>query len=109
MEKVFNKLVRDKIPNIIEEKGEKAYTRILNDDEYFKELLIKLEEETKEVIGTNNNEDLLEELGDVYEVIKSIAEAKGFSTEDIVEVADEKRSKRGGFKDKIFLIKTDDN
>ena len=64
MEQVFNKLVRDNIPNIIESNGETAITRILSDDEYRIELYKKLFEESHEVINSQTSEDTLEELAD---------------------------------------------
>ena len=106
MEQVFNKLVRDKIPNIIEKNGEQAITRILGDDEYRKQLYKKLLEETNEVIGSKDSNETLEELADVLEVLKSIAELENKNLDDIIEMAREKRLKRGGFEKRIFLEKT---
>lgn len=104
MERVYNKLVRDKIPEIIEGKKETPVTRILNDDEYKLELEKKLYEEYKEVIESSG-EDRLFELADMIEVIKSLALLSGKTLEDIIELANGKRNKRGGFEKKIFLEK----
>lgn len=104
MERVYNKLVRDKIPEIIEEKNETPVTRILDDDEYKFELEKKLYEEYKEVIESSG-EDRLFELADMIEVIKSLALLSGKTLEDIIELANGKRNKRGGFEKKIFLEK----
>ena len=79
MAKVFNKLVRDKIPDIIKSNGENSITRVLEDEEYRKELYKKLLEETDEVIKSQNMEETLEELADVLEVLKSIAELENKS------------------------------
>ena len=68
MEKIYNKLVRDKIPNIIKEKNETPVVKILTDEEYKEEL---------------ENQTL----------------------EDVIEVANKKVDKRGGFEEKIFLEK----
>lgn len=106
MEKIFNKLVRDKIPQIIENNGEKAVTRVLNDDEYRKELYKKLLEESNEVINSRTSEEILLELSDVYEVLLSIAKLENKTIEDVINEANKKREKRGGFEDKIFLEKT---
>ena len=106
MEQIFNKLVRDNIPNIIENNGEKAITRILSDKEYRVELYKKLLEESQEVINSQDTEDILEELADVLEVLKSIAELENRNLDDIIEIANQKRLKRGGFSKKIFLEKT---
>ena len=106
MVQIFNKLVRDNIPNIIENNGEKAITRILSDKEYRVELYKKLLEESQEVINSQDTEDILEELVDVLEVLKSIAELENRNLDDIIEIANQKRLKRGGFSKKIFLEKT---
>lgn len=104
MERVYNKLVRDKIPEIIEGKNETPVTRILDDDEYKLELEKKLYEEYKEVIESSG-EDRLFELADMIEVIKSLALLSGKTLEDIIELANGKRNKRGGFEKKVFLEK----
>lgn len=108
MEQVFNKLVRDNIPTKIENNGEIAITRILNDEEYRVELYKKLKEECTEVVESKTSMDTLEELADVFEVIKSIAEFENKSIDDIIEIANQKRLKRGGFEKRIFLEKTFD-
>ena len=70
MERIYNKLVRDNIPNIIKEKGEEPITRILSDEEYKKELEKKLNEEYQEVLEASGSERV-EELADMLEVIKA--------------------------------------
>ena len=101
MEK-YNKLVRDKIPNIITNNGEIPVTRMLNDEEYKIELERKLYEEYQEVINSKDK-DRLEELADMIEVIKALASLEGKNLQDIILIAEQKREKRGGFKDKIYL------
>ena len=108
MEKNFNKLVRDKIPEIIEGNGETAITRILDDEEYRRELYLKLKEETLEVVNSDTSEHTIEELADVYEVLSAIAALEGKNMDDVVEIAKEKKLKRGGFQKRIFLEKTKD-
>lgn len=107
MEKVFNKLVRDNIPSIIDNNGEVAVTRILDDEEYKKELYKKLLEEANEVINSSE-EETLEELADVLEILSSIASLNNKSLEDIIEIAKVKREKRGGFEKRLFLERTYD-
>lgn len=104
MERIYNKLVRDKIPNIIEKKGEIPVTKILDDISYKEELEKKLYEEYKEVIEASGN-DRIEELADLLEVIRALANLENKDLVDIIKVADDKREKRGAFKDKIFLEK----
>lgn len=106
MEQVFNKLVRDNIPDKIENNGEIAVTRILGNEEYRKELYQKLLEESNEVINAKSEDEILEELGDVLEIIKAISELENKTLDDIVEIADKKRLIRGGFKKRLFLERT---
>lgn len=104
MERIYNKLVRDNIPNIIKDKGEEPVTRILSDEEYKIELEKKLYEEYKEVIEANG-QDRVEELADLLEVIKALGELEHKSLEDIIAIANNKNIKRGSFKERIFLEK----
>lgn len=106
MEKVFNKLVRDNIPDIINNKGEQAITRILPEEEYKKELFKKLEEEGKEVINATSKKELIEELADLNEVLNFIMLANGISTSEVETIREQKKIKRGGFEKRIFLEKT---
>lgn len=105
--KIYNKLVRDKIPAIIEQDNEIPYTRILNDEEYRIELYKKLQEECSEVIASKDKNETLEELADVLEVLKAISELENKKIDDIIEIANQKRLKRGGFQKRIFLEKTE--
>lgn len=104
----YNKLVRDRIPKIIDNTGKKFSTRILDDSEYIIELKKKSFEELQEYVETNNNEDAIEELADVLEIIHALAEYHGASMEKVEEVRKQKAEKRGGFKEKIFLIEVED-
>lgn len=106
MEKIFNKLVRDKIPEIIQQDGKIAVTRILNDNEYKIELMKKLLEECNEVLNSSDSSSLIEELADVLEVIRSIALNENCSFSELLEIAKEKENDRGGFNKRIYLIKT---
>jgi len=106
MERVFNKLVRDNIPDIIASKGEESVTRILADEEYKVELYKKLLEEANEVISSKNSDETIEELADVLEILRSIAELNGKTLDNVLETANQKKLKRGGFEKRIFLEKT---
>jgi len=105
MEKVYNKLVRDNIPSIIKNNGSTPFTRILNDNEYKDELEKKLYEEYNEVLNANGVNERIEELADMLEIIISLASLENKTLDDIITVCDNKRIKRGGFKEKIFLEK----
>lgn len=104
MERIYNKLVRDKIPNIIKEKNETPVVKVLTDEEYKKELEKKLYEEYQEVIEASG-EDRVEELADVLEIIKALAKLENKTLEDVIKVANKKVDKRGAFEEKIFLEK----
>lgn len=99
MGRKYNKLVRDRIPEIINSKGEKAICRILDDEEYLKELNIKLLEEANEFIEAGN----IEELADIMEVLEAIAKVKNIDWEDVRKEQKFKRDKRGAFEEKIYL------
>lgn len=101
---MFKKLVRDKIPEIIEANGDVPHYRIIDsDDEYLQELLKKDIEEGKELAEDTN----LEELADKLEVIYAIAKAKGFTPDQIEGVRLLKLEARGGFNKRIFLESTE--
>ena len=108
MEKVFNKLVRDNIPDIILKNGQTPITRVLNDEEYKSELLKKLLEETNEVLSSKESRETLEELSDVLEIIKSIAILEGYDLDTVINLSNQKRLKRGGFEKRIYLERTID-
>jgi len=102
--KVYNKLVRDRIPEIIRNNNEKPKVKELNNEDYLKELNIKLKEELQEYLEDNN----IEELADIVEVIYGILNAKNISIEEYEEIRNEKVEKRGAFSKKIFLEKVID-
>lgn len=102
----MNKLVRDKIPEIILKNGETPLYHILDDEEYQKELINKMMEEYTEVKNAKNREEILEECADLLEVILAYLKVYGYSLEDLNQARTLKRDKRGGFDKKIFLEKT---
>ncbi len=97
--KIYNKLVRDKIPEIIEADNKQCKTRILEDAEYLKMVDAKLDEELAEYHKDQN----LEELADILEVVYAAAKARGYSVEELHKLREDKAAKRGGFDKKIFL------
>ncbi len=104
MNKEYNKLVRDKIPEIIINNGEEPIYHILNDEDYKKHLIEKFYEEIEEV-KSSSGKDRLEELADLLEIIKCLAEIENSSLDEVIDIADDKSNKRGSFKDKIFLAR----
>ncbi len=95
----YNKLVRDKIPEIIRNDGKTCDVEILSDEKYLEMLDVKLDEELAEY----HKEQNVEELADLLEVISAAAEARGCSREQLEAVRKKKLEKRGGFKEKILL------
>ena len=96
---IYNKLVRDKIPEIIEASGKTCETEILLDEEYLKMLDMKLDEELAEY----HQEQNIEELADLLEVLYATAKVRGYSIEELEQVRVEKQKARGGFDKKILL------
>ena len=96
---VYQKLVRDKIPQIIAASGKKCTTEILTEDIYLQKLDEKLNEELLEYQESKS----LEELADLLEVMEAAVIARGYTWEELLQVRDEKRQKRGGFQDRILL------
>ena len=101
--KQFNKLVRDKVPQIIEQSGGTPCIRILSDQEYFDALEAKLDEE----MGEYHRDKTVEELADILEVVYALAATSGCSREQLEQVYFEKHRERGGFDRKIYLIYTE--
>ena len=99
----YNKLVRDNIPALMEAQGKHPQTRILSKEEYTRCLEGKLDEETAEFHGDHT----LEELADILEVVLALAEDMGCSAEALMEVYNRKHDARGGFRDRVFLIRDD--
>lgn len=99
--KIHNKLVRDKIPEIIKKENRRPITRLLKNEEYINELNKKLQEEVKEYLEDNN----VEELADIVEVIYGILDSKNVTIEEFEAIRKSKVEKRGAFKERIFLEK----
>ena len=99
MAKVYRKLVRDRIPEIIKASGKTCVTEILSDEEYLRMVDAKLDEELAEYHKDQN----IEELADLMEVIRACAVARGYTIEQLEQVRAEKAAKRGGFEKKILL------
>ena len=96
---VYNKLVRDKIPEIIQNANKIAVTEVVSDEEYLMLLDEKFVEESKEYYESRD----LEELADVLEVIYSIVKARGISIDELENIRKKKLEKRGSFGNKVFL------
>ena len=97
--KVYNKLVRDRIPEIIEASGKSCTCETLSDERYIALLNKKLQEEVTEYLESGT----LEELADIGEVKHAILDYKGISLEEFQRVRSEKLQERGGFQKRILL------
>lgn len=99
MKKIYNKLVRDKIPEIIERDGKRFVTEVLSHERYIVALDSKLDEELAEY----HSEPCVEELADLLEVIYAVAAARGYGVEKLEQVRVEKAERRGGFERRLLL------
>lgn len=106
---IYNKLVRDAIPEVIEKTGKEYSTRILEKDEYYAEVKKKLTEELTEYKESKSNEEAIEELADILELIHAATKIHGSSFEELEKVRNAKAEKRGGFDKRIFLIEVEDD
>ena len=97
--KAYHKLVRDRIPALIEADGKTCVCETLSDDDYLTLLDQKLNEELTEYQESKS----LEELADLLEVMQAAVKARGWTLEDLERVRADKAAKRGGFEKKILL------
>ncbi|MBR5570837.1 MAG: nucleoside triphosphate pyrophosphohydrolase [Oscillospiraceae bacterium] len=104
MAKIYHKLVRDRIPEIIEATGKTCKTQILSQEEYLQLLDEKLTEELAEYQESKS----LEELADLYEVMAAVVEARGWDLSQLEAVRLEKKEKRGGFRHRILLLEVEE-
>ena len=96
---VYHKLVRDRIPEIIEADGKTCTCSVLSEEDYLRMLDEKLNEELAEYQESKS----MEELADLTEVIRTVALARGSSPEEVEEIRRKKAEKRGGFESRILL------
>jgi len=107
-EKIYNKLVRDKIPQVIKQKGAQPTVRIMEREEFVHELKTKLVEEAQEVVSAGNREKLIDELADVREVLNALYAAEEITDAEVEQARLAKLEARGGFQERIMLEKVDE-
>ena len=95
----YDKLVRDRIPEIIEGSGKRCIYSTLSEEEY----LAKLDEKLNEELAEYQESKSMEELADLLEVIRAVATARGSSIEEVEAIRRDKVAKRGGFVKRILL------
>ena len=95
----YNKLIRDKIPEIIEQSGKKCIVEVMDNDTYIEYLDQKLNEELAEY----QQDKSIEELADLLEVMYAVVTARGYSIEELERIRLEKAEKRGSFEKRLLL------
>lgn len=98
-----NKLWRDKAVDKIEKTGAIVNWHRLSDDEFRAQLLKKLKEETQEVCDSLDQENLIEEIADVYEVLDTLCQLNGIDKKDVIQAQQTKREQRGGFEGRKYV------
>ena len=102
----YNKLVRDRIPKIIENSKLIAVTRRLDTREYVQALKSKLLEEATELVQASTKLETTAEAADIIEVLEALCRAQGIQMSDVAAMQEEKRAQRGGFDCRVYLIET---
>jgi len=102
--RIYRKLVRDKIPEIIEANHQQGDFFILPEQDYENEVILKLQEESGEYLESKNPE----ELADILEVLMELARIRNIPFSEIEEIRQRKLKERGGFSKRIFLVKVGD-
>jgi len=105
---IYNKLVRDKILEIIKAEGLSYNAKILTSDELLVEVKAKMIEEANEFMEAAEKKEAVEELADILELIHASLGAYGIDFEELEVIRKEKKEKRGGFDKAIYLIEVED-
>lgn len=100
--KVYDKLVRDRIPEIIKSSGNKCEIEVVSDEVALEYLYKKLNEEVGELLEDKN----LDEIADCLEVLFAIGAKYGYSEDEVLGRRNDKKLERGGFGDNLILRKT---
>jgi predicted house-cleaning noncanonical NTP pyrophosphatase (MazG superfamily) len=106
MIKKYNKLIRDRILEIIEEAGEIPYWKTLNKKDFLKEIKRKILEEAGELIKAKNKKEVINEIVDIQELVDVLVSELCLTKSQIKKQQRIKNKKRGGVRKRLFLIKT---
>ena len=106
--KTYNKLIRDKIPEIIKKNGAIPKVSVLDEEKFKVALKEKLVEEASELLEAKTNEEVLNELSDVLQLLESIAQNNNTTIAEVEKQKEKKKQERGAFEKKLFLEYVDD-
>lgn len=106
---IYNKLVRDLIPQVIEADGKTCVTRVLAPSEHLGEIKAKMQEEALEFQEATSPKEAVEELADIVELVHAALHVYGVSFHQLEQVRVQKKEKRGGFSEGIYLIEVEDD
>lgn len=106
MKKEYNKLIRDKIPEVIKKSGKEYEIKKLSNDELETYVKTKVNEEIEELLTATERDDVVNEFADVYEILEKLMEVKNIKFEEIKKAKDHKNNKRGSFKKDLCLLWT---
>ena len=104
---VYNKLVRDFIPYQLVSKGKAVLWKDAKQEEILPYLVMKLREESTELINAKSNDEIIEEMADLREVLDTIAKQFGIREDQIIACQNKKRAEKGGFTKFFILQKVD--
>lgn len=107
MRDLYNKLVRDRIPEIIRQRGSAPEVRVIEGQELLVALKSKLREEAEELCVADDDH-VIEELADVHEVLLALQQQLGISDDELAQVRNAKKEERGGFEKGIVLVSVEE-
>lgn len=101
--RIFKKLIRDNMPEIMKTQGKELDVRVLDKEEFKEALRRKIIEEISELKDAKNDEEAKDKIAYLYEIADALGDAYGFSKKDISDFKDKMHSERGGFTKRLFL------
>lgn len=101
--KIYQKLIRDKIPQFFAAPNKTFNVRVLDNQEFKVSLRNKLVEESQEVLSASTRDDLINEIADLCEVLNYIKLSENISDSDVDSYRLHKKEERGAFDQKLFL------
>ncbi|MEB2281804.1 nucleoside triphosphate pyrophosphohydrolase [Lysinibacillus xylanilyticus] len=101
---IYNKLVRDLIPQVIEENGKTCIIRVLEQGEHLEEIKVKMQEEALEFLEATSSKEAVEELVDILELVHTAIQMYDVSYEQLEQIRTQKKNQCGGFSKGIYLV-----